>query len=408
MCRASLVFVSFLFSYSLFSQDLSKKQLDHADFDIWRTISQPQISNNGHWVTYSLTTERQDPELWVEHIDSGKEIKIVRGIDAKITEDNDWVILLNYNGEPHWPLKRQNRLDFNIRMQQFFDHYLMDQPMPQWMESGVPAAEVGINQYLEPHHTNSNPQPFDQSNDLLLGHFDCKTDVDDLHSVAAFSTLLSHPDYATIDYHAVAGTYGIQKGLYVPANDLFQLAFDNNWTDAHADFDEAVNKVVKIAIGAIERGGDIWIAEAGQSDFSAALVEAIKNRMPELNTQQRIHIVQHSNWNESVTAPEALQFAKSNTDYRKIPDGNTTNNGSPGFNTAEFKYWKSKIRKKETMKLWESAVNIGNRYNGKEGRYLNKSINQGGLDFSDVSETCWILGLDEIRDTEEFFELFVK
>ncbi len=57
--------------------------------------------------------------------------------------------LLNYNDEPHWPLKRQNRLDFNIRMQQFFDHYLMDKPMPKWMERGVPAIEKGILQGLE-------------------------------------------------------------------------------------------------------------------------------------------------------------------------------------------------------------------------------------------------------------------
>jgi len=52
--------------------------------------------------------------------------------------------LLVYNGEPHWPLKWQNRLDFNIRMQQYFDHYLMDAPMPDWMKSGIPATEKGI------------------------------------------------------------------------------------------------------------------------------------------------------------------------------------------------------------------------------------------------------------------------
>jgi len=52
---------------------------------------------------------------------------------------------LNYNGEPHWPLKWQNRLDFNIRMQQYFDHYLMDAPMPEWMKNGIPAMEKGIS-----------------------------------------------------------------------------------------------------------------------------------------------------------------------------------------------------------------------------------------------------------------------
>jgi dipeptidyl aminopeptidase/acylaminoacyl peptidase len=57
--------------------------------------------------------------------------------------------LLNYNDEPHWPVKPQNRKDFQKRMQQFFDHYLLDKPMPQWMKRGVPAMEKGILQGLE-------------------------------------------------------------------------------------------------------------------------------------------------------------------------------------------------------------------------------------------------------------------
>ncbi|MBL0191032.1 MAG: hypothetical protein IPQ18_06765 [Saprospiraceae bacterium] len=57
--------------------------------------------------------------------------------------------LLNYNEEPHWPVKLQNRIDFQIRMSQFFDHYLQQKPMPTWMRNGVPALEKGINQGYE-------------------------------------------------------------------------------------------------------------------------------------------------------------------------------------------------------------------------------------------------------------------
>ncbi len=57
--------------------------------------------------------------------------------------------LLNYNGARHWPLKMQNRKDFNIRMAQFFDYYLKDTAKPTWMERGVPAIEKGINQGYE-------------------------------------------------------------------------------------------------------------------------------------------------------------------------------------------------------------------------------------------------------------------
>ena len=52
--------------------------------------------------------------------------------------------LLNYRGEPHWPVKWENKKDFNIRMAQFFDHYLKGAPMPEWMAKGVPAIERGI------------------------------------------------------------------------------------------------------------------------------------------------------------------------------------------------------------------------------------------------------------------------
>lgn len=57
--------------------------------------------------------------------------------------------MLNYSGEPHWPLKPQNRRDFQTRMAQFFDHYLQGAPKPEWMETGVPALEKGIDQHLE-------------------------------------------------------------------------------------------------------------------------------------------------------------------------------------------------------------------------------------------------------------------
>jgi hypothetical protein len=57
--------------------------------------------------------------------------------------------LVNYNGEPHWPLPYVKRRDWNIRMQQFFDHYLMDAPAPRWMVEGVPAKEKGRTLGLE-------------------------------------------------------------------------------------------------------------------------------------------------------------------------------------------------------------------------------------------------------------------
>ena len=53
--------------------------------------------------------------------------------------------LLNYSGEPHWPLTYANRKDFQIRMSQFFNHYLKGDPMPEWMANGRPAIDKDFN-----------------------------------------------------------------------------------------------------------------------------------------------------------------------------------------------------------------------------------------------------------------------
>ena len=253
-------------------------------------------------------------------------------------------------------------------------------------------------------HAQSASRPdFDLKNDLLLAQFDCKTDVDDVHSVAATATLLRHPDFREVNYHAVAGAYGVQEGLYVPAETLFQAAFGAHWSDAHADFGKALLEVYAVASATLARGGDIWIPEAGQSDFSAALVRQIRQRNPDLDTRTRIHIVQHSDWNEKVTSPESLSYVREHTDYHKIPDGNAEGNGTPGFRKDEAVDWREHLEDPGLVALWESALAIAKRYNGESGRYLNKSIAAGGLDFSDVSETCWILGLEDLPDAEAFF-----
>lgn len=249
---------------------------------------------------------------------------------------------------------------------------------------------------------------FDLKNDLLLLHYDFKTDVDDLHSAAAFGTLLSHPDYSAINYHAVAGTYGTQTGLYVPPNELCQMIFDNNWSDADENFNNALLEVKSIALETIDQGGDIWIADGGQSDFSAALGKAIQSKYPKLNIKARVHVVQHSDWNEKVTSPEALTYVKVQTDYVKIPDGNEVGNGTPGFRSEKAIAVNEYLSDPQLLSAWQLAADLGNQYNGKEGRYLNKAVAAGGLDFSDFSEVCWILDLEDLEDGVAFFEWIEK
>ena len=53
------------------------------------------------------------------------------------------VILLSYPDEPHHLAKRENQKDFQIRMKQYFDHYLKDAPAPKWMTDGTPQIRKG-------------------------------------------------------------------------------------------------------------------------------------------------------------------------------------------------------------------------------------------------------------------------
>jgi hypothetical protein len=247
---------------------------------------------------------------------------------------------------------------------------------------------------------------FDRDQDLFLAHFDVKTDVDDVHSVAGVATMLADPRFSKVRYHAVAGTYGIQEGLYVPAERVFDLAFGEHWSDAHGDFEKALGEVSSITIDTLSDGGSIWIADAGQSDFSAALIRKIHELIPESTVKDRVHIVQHADWNEEVTTAEDLAFVKESANYQKIPDGNAVGNGSPGFRSKTAVNWQEYVSDVRLTETWTVAVEIANKYNGADGRYLNEAIQAGGLDFSDVAETTWIFGFSDLADATDFFEEF--
>jgi dipeptidyl aminopeptidase/acylaminoacyl peptidase len=52
------------------------------------------------------------------------------------------VIMLEYIGENHSLAKRANQRDYTARMKEFFDHYLMGAPAPDWMVNGIPRLKM--------------------------------------------------------------------------------------------------------------------------------------------------------------------------------------------------------------------------------------------------------------------------
>ncbi len=52
------------------------------------------------------------------------------------------VIMLEYIGENHGLAKPVNQRDYTARMKEYFDHYLMGAPAPDWMVNGVPRLKM--------------------------------------------------------------------------------------------------------------------------------------------------------------------------------------------------------------------------------------------------------------------------
>lgn len=83
--------------------------------------------------------------LLIMHNDQDGAVPWYQGIELfmGLRRLNKPVWMLNYNGDDHNLMKEGNRRDLSIRMKQFFDHYLMNQPAPKWLTEGVRAVEKG-------------------------------------------------------------------------------------------------------------------------------------------------------------------------------------------------------------------------------------------------------------------------
>lgn len=83
--------------------------------------------------------------ILIMHNDNDGAVPWYQGIEFFVAlrrlEKPAW--MLTYNNEEHNLRKWPNRIDLSIRMMQFFDHYLKDEPMPDWMKNGVPQLEKG-------------------------------------------------------------------------------------------------------------------------------------------------------------------------------------------------------------------------------------------------------------------------
>jgi dipeptidyl aminopeptidase/acylaminoacyl peptidase len=56
--------------------------------------------------------------------------------------------MFSYNGEPHGLRNRDNMKHWTVHMDEFFDHYLLGKPRPEWMDKGVSFLDHGKRDVL--------------------------------------------------------------------------------------------------------------------------------------------------------------------------------------------------------------------------------------------------------------------
>ncbi|MCK0129517.1 hypothetical protein [Erythrobacter sp. F6033] len=270
----------------------------------------------------------------------------------------------------------------------------------------APAVPAIAHDHAAPSAPSCDDAPmigkFDPNRDLLIANYDSKPDVDDLQSVAGLGTMLADPAFACVRFIATAGAYGTQDGEFIPASKLFDLAFGKNWVDAHADRDAAVARLTKEARATLEAGGNVWITEAGQSDVSAAFIRGLPEEM-----WGNVHLVQHSDWNESTTSEVDIYFVRRKVRYHRISDGNFAGNGTPSFNTNDGSHWPALLGDPVIGPIWKEAKRLSDLHN-PTAAYVNPAVSAGGLDFSDTVEPAYVFGYEGMAGVGDFVERFAR
>ena len=92
VCLAAIICLSA--SHLHAQQDLSKKQLEHADYDHWNTMSRTSISEDGNWAMFGIQNGAIDGEATItfRSLDSNKQYVIERGSGARFTPDSKFAL----------------------------------------------------------------------------------------------------------------------------------------------------------------------------------------------------------------------------------------------------------------------------------------------------------------------------
>jgi dipeptidyl aminopeptidase/acylaminoacyl peptidase len=87
--------------------------------------------------------DRINTPMLIQFGDADEAVPWYQGIELYLALrrlDKD-VVFLQYHGEPHHLQKYPNKLDYSIKMKQYFDHYLKGLPAASWITNGIPYSD---------------------------------------------------------------------------------------------------------------------------------------------------------------------------------------------------------------------------------------------------------------------------
>lgn len=238
---------------------------------------------------------------------------------------------------------------------------------------------------------------------MLALHYDNCPDRDDGHALPAGKAVVESLGITNV--MVVNGTCGNSiRSRFNPASNAVVSAV---WGDEYLDADGARAAAVSAAAtrwaSTLSNGASVWVAEGGQSDFTADVVRRIESQFPG-NNLKNIHVIQHSAgrtaYNELFTNAGNLSYLQERTQYQAIPNGNVGGNGSADLNEQSSTFV-AIARSSRYSAEWAAAFN----YLRPDCAVRSESCK---LDFSDTVEVLYIVDDRRTRTVVDFANNYLR
>lgn len=263
--------------------------------------------------------------------------------------------------------------------------------------------EISIPDIANAQIVTSNPTPTNSqvgrlaANDLLVLHYDNCPDKDDGQAIPAGKSVVEK--YEINNVLVVNGTCGnsIRDRFNSASHAVMKASWGTEYLDAHGQSTLAVQQASTRWASTLSNGADVWIAEGGQSDFTANVVRQIESRYSNIDLK-RIHVIQHSAgstaYNEKFTDSSNLSYLKNKTSYTPIANGNVGGNGTADLNQQSV-YFVVSARASRFSAEW----NAGFDYLPPDCSVRTENCK---LDFSDTVELLYIIDDQSTQNVNDF------